>query len=191
MHEPKGCLVAVVGPSGAGKDTVLAAVAKRASGAGDILFVRRVITRAEGPGEDNEAMTPEAFHTAEAAGQFCLSWSAHDLSYALPAAALAHTLAGGIAVANLSRRALAPAATIFPCMAVIEVTAPVEVLRDRLLARGRETEKQVDARLARAVPLDVPVFARLHVRIDNSGLLADSVDRFVDALTLLRQPETI
>jgi ribose 1,5-bisphosphokinase len=188
---PKGCLVAVVGPSGAGKDTVLAAAAERASGAYGVLFVRRVITRSEGPGEDNEAMTPEAFCAAQAAGRFCLSWSAHDLSYALPASALAHTLAGGVAVANMSRRALAPAATIFPCLAVIEITAPGEVLRARLLARGRETERQVDARLARAVPLDVPGLARLHVRIDNSGPLADSVDRFVDALALLRQPETI
>ena len=74
---------------------------------------------------------------------------------------------------------------------MIEITAPGEVLRARLLARGRETERQVDARLARAVPLDVPGSTRLHVRIDNSGPLAGSVDRFVDALALLRQPETI
>ncbi|QOG05260.1 phosphonate metabolism protein/1,5-bisphosphokinase (PRPP-forming) PhnN [Aureimonas sp. OT7] len=191
MRDPKGCLVAVVGPSGAGKDTVLAAVAARTGGAHDIMFVRRVITRTEGPGEDNEAMTPDAFRAADATGQFCLSWSAHDLSYALPASALAHTLAGGIAVANLSRRALAPASKLFPCLAVIEITAPGDILRARLLARGRETEEQVDARLARAVPLDVPASARLHVRIDNSGPLAAGVDRFVDALTLLRQPETI
>ncbi len=190
MREPEGCLVAVVGPSGAGKDTVLAAVAEREAGNPDMMFVRRIITRAQGAGEDNEAMTPEAFRAAEATGRFSLSWNAHELSYALPASALAHTRAGGIAVANLSRRALAPASKIFPCLAVIEITAPGEVLRARLLARGRETEEQVDARLARAVPLDVPASARLHVRIDNSGPLAGSIGRFVEALARLRQPAT-
>lgn len=186
MLEPKGCLVAVVGPSGAGKDTVLAAVAERLADARDTIFVRRIITRTEGMGEDNEAMTPDAFRAAEATGRFCLSWAAHGLSYALPVSARNHTLHGGIAIANLSRRALAPAATVFPSLAVVEITAPGAVLRARLIARGRETADQVDARLARTVPLDVPASARLHVRIDNSGPLGDGVERFLEALSLLR-----
>ena len=78
-------LVLVVGPSGAGKDSLLNAA--RAAFADDprIHFVRRVITRPADPGgEDHEPVNEAGF----AARSFALSWSAHGLSDGIPAEAL-------------------------------------------------------------------------------------------------------
>ena len=58
-----GRLILVVGPSGAGKDTLIdAAVARRAG----LARARRVVTRPEeAGGEDFEAVTPERFELME------------------------------------------------------------------------------------------------------------------------------
>ena len=50
---------------------------------------------------------------------------------------------------NGSRAALAPARGVFPDLAVIRITAPSPVLMERLLARGRETRAEIEARMQR------------------------------------------
>ena len=95
-------LFAVVGPSGAGKDTLMAAAAHRPG----VALVRRVITRpAEAGGEDFEGVTPEAFAARKARGAFALDWEAHGLRYGIPH----DQLRGGDVIFNGSRAAL-PAA---------------------------------------------------------------------------------
>ena len=57
-----GCLVLVVGPSGAGKDTLLRRAAAALRDEGRYCFVRRYITRPAGdPHEDHVALTEEEF----------------------------------------------------------------------------------------------------------------------------------
>lgn len=85
----------------------------------------------------------------------------------MPALQVAEHLAGRNVLFNGSRHALDAAATLFPHLRVIRVAAPSAVLRDRLLARGRETAEEIDARIARA-NYDVP--AALHVTdVVNGG----------------------
>jgi|SRR5271166_6572760 len=142
-------LVLVVGPSGAGKDTLLDAA--RAALADDprFRFVRRVITRpAEAGGELHEAVSDAEF----AARDFALTWQAHGLRYGIPATIAADLAAGRVVVANVSRSVIAAAAGRFP-VRVIEITAPPEVLAARLATRGREGVADVAARLARSVAL--------------------------------------
>jgi ribose 1,5-bisphosphokinase len=67
--------VLVVGPSGAGKDTVLAYARQHLAGYEHVVFPRRVITRPPGPGEDYESVTEAEFATR----RFALSWAAHGL----------------------------------------------------------------------------------------------------------------
>src|SRR5258708_1339198 len=125
-------LVLVVGPSGAGKDTLLEAARRALADDPRFRFVRRVITRpADAGGEAHEAVTEEEF----ARRAFALQWQAHGLHYGIPA----ETIVGGpvVVVANVSRTVVADAARRFPTR-VIEVTAPVEVLAARLAARARE-----------------------------------------------------
>ncbi|HEY1935858.1 MAG TPA: phosphonate metabolism protein/1,5-bisphosphokinase (PRPP-forming) PhnN [Acetobacteraceae bacterium] len=142
-------LVLVVGPSGAGKDTLLNAARQALADDTRYRFVRRVITRpAEAGGEDHEPVSDAEFATRALA----LSWEAHGLRYGIPADVADDVARGVVVVANVSRSVIAEAATVFP-VRVIEVTAPAEVLAARLAARGRETAADVAARLARRVAL--------------------------------------
>ena len=173
-----GRLIAVVGPSGVGKDSVIAAIAEAWPEARP---VRRTITRpADAGGEDFEAVTPETFRAMRAAGRFCLWWEAHGLGYGLPAALPADIAAGGIRLANLSRRVLDRAAALFPGLEILELTARPDVLARRLHARGREDADDIARRLTRdAVPF--PATARV-IRISNDGALDRTVAAALDAL---------
>ncbi|MDR0808786.1 MAG: phosphonate metabolism protein/1,5-bisphosphokinase (PRPP-forming) PhnN [Gemmobacter sp.] len=135
----------IVGPSGAGKDTLIrGALAARP----DLRLVRRVITRPTAAGgEDFDGVAPEDFAAREARGDFALTWEAHGLSYGLPKGQF--TDAGDV-IFNGSRAALPEAARVFPGLRVILVTAPGIVLAARLAARRRETVEDIRARLSRA-----------------------------------------
>ena len=167
-------LVLVVGPSGAGKDTLLDAARRALAGDPRFHFVRRVITRpADAGGEVHEAVTEEEF----AARDFALQWQVHGLRYGIPADAIE---AGVVSVANVSRTIIADAARRFR-VRVIEVTAPPDILAARLASRGREDASDVATRLARsvAVPDGVSI-----ATVVNNGTLKEGVHRFVAALRL-------
>jgi len=173
-------LVLVVGPSGAGKDSLLNAAREVFRDDARIHFARRVITRprdhgrSDRGGEDHEPVTGAEF----AVRDFALSWTAHGLSYGIPAEVLR---AAPVVVANISRGAIAEAAARYP-VRVIEVTAPPAVLAARLKARGRESADDVARRLSRlaAIPDGVTV-----TTVCNDGSLAGGVERFVAALMLI------
>ena len=149
-------LFLVVGPSGAGKDTLMAAASNLLSGEKRVRFVRRVVTRAANPdGEQHEPVTESEFARREAAGGFALSWRAHGLRYGIPADITLDLQAGRVVVANVSRAVVADAATRFD-IRVLEVTASADILARRLAARGREDAVDVARRLSRAIELPMP-----------------------------------
>lgn len=175
-----GALVAIVGPSGAGKDSVMAGAARHPELDPRVRFARRTVTRAPRPdAEDHDSLDEAAFARAAAAGAFSLHWAAHGLRYGLGSAARDDVGRGLAVVANLSRRVLGEAAARFPRLHVVEVTAEPAVLLRRLTARGREDGASVRERIARRAPVALPAGAAGHVLIDNSGDLADAVERLV------------
>jgi ribose 1,5-bisphosphokinase len=149
-----GAFVAIVGPSGAGKDTLIAHARTALAADAGFVFVRRLVTRGTNAFEDHDTIDPASFEAGHAAGSFALSWHAHGLGYALPAETLAAVQAGSVAVCNLSRSVLAEARRRFPRVAVVLVTAPPEVLAVRLTARGRESAEAVAERLRREAACD-------------------------------------
>lgn len=170
-------LVVVVGPSGAGKDTLMALARTALAGDDRFVFARREITRPQDAGgEDHIAVTLEEFAARRAAGAYALCWEAHGLSYGIPATAIAP---GRVTIANISRGRIAEAAAKFPTM-VLEITAPPAVLAARLAARGRETTADIAARLAREVPLPPGVAV---TRVMNDGTPQQGAGAIVAALT--------
>ncbi|MBC7133942.1 Ribose 1,5-bisphosphate phosphokinase PhnN [Pseudoruegeria aquimaris] len=177
-----GALFAIVGPSGAGKDTLMRAAAQRLPA---LHLVRRVITRPSAAGgEDFEGVSEAEFARRLAAGEFVLHWQAHGLRYGIPAQVREVLGEGRQAIFNGSRAMLAEARAQFPALRVIHVTARPEVLAARLAARGRESTEDIAARLARAeIGLPAGIEA---IEIDNSGALEAAVEALVAAL----QPES-
>ncbi len=175
-----GRFIAVVGPSGVGKDSVMDALCKAMP---DMVRCRRVITRApDAGGEDYEPVDEDTFHTRAERGDFALWWQAHDLFYGVPNDVHTHLERGCDVVANLSRSKLTEAQAVFPHFQVLSLTASPAVLEDRLAGRGRETASEREKRLARAnLPLPDGLVV---IEIDNSGALDKAVAAARDALQL-------
>jgi len=174
---PSGCMIVVVGPSGAGKDSLMALAASRLAGRSDIAFVRRMVTRAgDAGGEAHRPVSPDEFEATAAAGGFAVFWRAHGHGYGIPAATIEAVRSGRCLVANGSRAALADFAAVYPSLAVIRVTADRDCLMARLTARGRETAAEVSARLDRPEP-SLPAGLTVYT-VDNSGDLAEAGRRF-------------
>jgi ribose 1,5-bisphosphokinase len=176
-----GRFVLVVGPSGAGKDTLIAGARAVLEKAG-VVFARRIVTREATVFEDNESVEPSAFEAALAAGQYALYWHAHGLSYALPIAIEAALRQGRHVVANVSRGVVGAARRRYPAVVVVMVTARPEVLAARLAGRARPSDGPVEERLKRADKVFEEPW-QPDVVIDNSGDVADGVAALIRAIT--------
>jgi len=173
-----GRFIAIVGPSGVGKDSVMEAMAARDP---RLVLARRVITRPSGAGgEDFEGVSAKEFEARHEAGQFALCWSAHGLHYGVPVSVDTMLQAGRDVLANLSRTMLETARTRFQHSEVIALTATRDVLENRLRVRGREDSEAIAGRLRRSdytLPKSIPA----HV-IDNSGPLEQTVEQALGLL---------
>ena len=179
-----GTLILVVGPSGAGKDTLINAARMHFEGDKRIVFAPRFITREDQIGEQHETVSSAEFARIENEGGFFLSWRAHGLAYGI-AADVQETLASGGSVAlNVSRRIIGEARRKWPRTHVIQVTARPEVLRTRLLARGRETADGIGRRLERGGEIRLAEADWLS-ELDNSADLASAVAQFTVLISRL------
>lgn len=172
-----GRLFVVLGPSGAGKDTLIAGAAAARP---DLVWARRVITRPEAAGgEPFESATRGAFERRRRAGEFAVWWEAHGLLYGVPITIRAALDEGRDVVFNGSRGALGQARLVFPRLQAILVTAPKRVLAARLAARGREDSASIEARMARAA-WPAPKGARV---VRNGGSVETGVAALLEALS--------
>ena len=192
-----------MGPSGSGKDSLLQA-ARASLEARGCRFARRVITRsAESVGEDALGVTPAEFERLEGEGAFALSWRANGLAYGIPREIDDWLSAGQDVLINGSRGHLEAARHRYPQLLAVLLQVDEEVLRQRLLARGRETPEQIEQRLARSRELQVgsalsplPLAGEGPgeragqadtVILDNSGPLQQTVTRLLQLLDETRQ----
>lgn len=150
-----GSLVLIVGPSGAGKDTLIAYARERLAGEAAIVFPRRTVTREADPAlEDHAAVSAEMFDRMTVGGGFALHWHANGLSYGVPAEIDDSIAAGRMVVVNVSRGVVSTARNLYVNVLPVQITAPPEILADRLLRRGRERGKEIGRRLMRAGSVD-------------------------------------
>lgn len=174
-------LIFLVGPSGSGKDSLIDASRARLEAAG-VKIARRVITRsAESKGEAAQGVPPEGFAAMLAAGEFAMYWRANGLDYGIPTQVDRWLEEGHPVLVNGSRAYLAEARRRYPGLLAIMLEVRPEILRQRLLTRGRESEAQVEQRLARGVSLQGEVEADVH-RLDNSASLEIAVQALLELL---------
>jgi ribose 1,5-bisphosphokinase len=171
-----GTFVAVIGPSGSGKDSIIESARAALEGDGGIVFPRRRITRPAGPGEDHLPVSESDFDDAAQRGEFALTWRAHGLAYGIPSHVTDIVASGGVVVANVSRAVLEQLPGLFPSIRVVRVTVSEEVRLARIVARGREDRAAAAARAARPDPApDHPV----DLEIVNDGTLEQAAAALV------------
>jgi len=177
-----GRLVYVIGPSGAGKDSVLQYLLRVCTPFAGAHLARRTITRpANAGGEQHEAVAPIEFEVLQQAGAFAMTWHAHGLSYGIRHEELAPLHQGRWVFVNGSRAWLPHLQRGWPEAVVVCVEASDDVRSKRLQDRGREDSAAVMQRLTRVVDSTLPPGA---VCIRNDGDLEDAVA----ALCLALQP---
>ena len=146
-----GKLVLVVGPSGAGKDTLLSLARAACTEDPTIVFTRRVVTREASSAEDNEQMSPDGFREAKDRGAFAVSWEAHGHCYGLSRSIDDDLRSGRTVVANVSRAVIGKIRLAYANVFVVLITAPAEVLAARLAMRKRGSDGNIAQRLTRTV----------------------------------------
>ena len=176
-----GVFVAVAGPSGAGKDTLINYARERLASRQQFVFVRRIITRdADAKSEDHDTLDTAQLSAAERSGAFALVWEAHGLRYALPKSVDADLAAGRVVIANISRQIIDELQYRYANVALVVVSAHRDVIAQRLAARGRESQEQIAARLGRVAVEDTVRYEA--IRIENSGPKEQAGERFVSVL---------
>ena len=172
-------LIFVIGPSGAGKDSLLNSLRQDVAAMTDTItppplyFAKRTITRNhEQSNEDHEGVDASNFESLVKSDAFAMHWFANGLYYGIRHQELAPMSEGTWVMVNGSRAYLEEAKQCFPGLTVLFITAPVEVLRERLLSRGRENAQAIEARLHRLQ--DVGLEPQ-DLCVSNDGSLEDSV----------------
>jgi len=150
-------LIYVVGASGSGKDSLMRYARERLAAEPGICFAHRYITRpADAGGENHVALTPEEFAARRQARLFALHWRSHAQQYGV-GIEINQWLAKGITVVvNGSREYLEEARQGYPEIVPIYIVVPEVQLRERLLARGRESPDQIEQRLSRNREVPAP-----------------------------------
>lgn len=173
-----GLWVFVCGPSGAGKDSVLGWAAQELAERQDIVFARRLVTRAAHPGSDHDVVTAEQFGQLVDSGGLAWHWQAHGFHYGIAAHYAALVAAGHVVVVNGSRGHVSTLKTAAP-LRVVQIEVDTVQLSARLAQRKRDTPQEVARRLERNA-----LFSGLnaHCTIVNQNELAHAGRQLVDYL---------
>jgi len=179
-HSKAGWLLALVGASGVGKDTLLSELREHFQQDDQVHIATRIITRPLQPGaEQHQAVDHAVFEQWHREARFAVSWTAHGLHYAL-SACTRRLIAekGAIVIANGSRSALPQIRNAYPRTSVVHLTARPELLAERLKSRGRESRADIVKRLSRnqALQIEGP-----NVReIENNGEVSIALRAMVE-----------
>ena len=169
-------LIVVVGPSGAGKDSVLRAWLQHAAAHSTtrLHVAQRAVTRPANGHEAHEPITPATWHRGVEDREFALHWHANNLYYGVRWRELGPLMQGTWVILNGSRGALPQVRKRAPAAHIVHITASPDLLAERLAARGREDAAEIRARLLRSPPV------KADFTVDNSGSLSDTVSALDD-----------
>jgi ribose 1,5-bisphosphokinase len=178
-------LIYVVGPSGAGKDSLLIWLRQHLPSDLPIHWARRTIDRPCIPdSEMHESVNTLEFNWLLDAQKLAMHWDANEHKYGIRNAELRPLAQQHWVFLNGSRAHLPHATHLYPGLTVLHITADIEVLRHRLLRRGRESHAAIENRLQRAVEWTAPPGCRL-IEIHNNDSLESSGKNLLNALYAL------
>jgi ribose 1,5-bisphosphokinase len=180
-----GPLVYVMGPSGAGKDSVMNRARVLLPAEAPVFFAHRYITRpADVGGENHVALSETEFVLRRDHGLFAFDWEAHGNRYAIGREVETWRNAGLTVVVSGSREHFLRADGLDADTQPVLITASAQHLAERLSARGREGNGAAAERLGRgeAYTVDDP---RL-VTIVNDGALEAAAEAFVSLIARLQ-----
>ncbi len=170
-----GRLIAVVGPSGSGKDTLLKEIKKHLTA----YFPARYITRQPHPNDENyHSVTKQEFKNLIYNDMLAFHWSAHGLRYGIPVDIKVALSTNQIVIFNCSRSHLKPIIKDYTNLEIINIVASKDILRQRLLGRGRETLNEIDKRLLRE-HVNLPGTPKT---VDNSSTVEDGIRNLLEAI---------
>jgi guanylate kinase len=148
---PGALLVILSGPSGVGKDTIIAALQAR-SRQPDYHYVVTCTTRAPRPGEvDGHSyrfMTPAGFHALREAGELLESAEVHGNWYGTPRDDVRRALVAGLdVILKIDVQGAQSVKELVPEALLIFLVPPsLEALFERLRARATETADELEVR---------------------------------------------
>ncbi|MFM9993554.1 MAG: phosphonate metabolism protein/1,5-bisphosphokinase (PRPP-forming) PhnN [Burkholderiaceae bacterium] len=177
-----GKIIYVIGPSGAGKDSLMKWVLQHKSASMNFHWAKRIVTRhpTEGEGTD-EYVSAESFEKLLSSHMLAMHWSAHDIEYGILKSDLLCIESDTMVFINGSRSYLSQAIELFPKLCAVHITASAKTLEQRLYQRARESQDKILARLSR------PELARPDLNIPwlemlNEGSLEDGGNKILSFL---------
>jgi ribose 1,5-bisphosphokinase len=175
-----------MGPSGAGKDSVIGRARTQLSVDLPVVFAHRYITRpADAGGENHVALSRSEFALRRAHGLFAFHWQAHGNDYGVGLEIDAWRRTGLTVVVSGSREHFQRLGGIDQNTVPVLITAPAEQLQERLLKRGREESLASAERLRRGLAHEIEGSSL--ITIVNDGQLDEAAAAFVRLLATLRR----
>ena len=167
-----GYLFLVVGPSGAGKDTLIDYVTIKLP----VIKVKRYITRLPNAFEDFISVSVSDFNKMD----FFLKWGSYDKQYGISAEVLSGLKSDRHFIINVSRDVISEAKSKWAKTFVISLSVSKEVLVKRALERGRDSPEEIKKRLDR----DFTVSADFTVDSSNpdASVAGDKIVGFIKKL---------
>ena len=189
MMKHWGTLVLVVGPSGAGKDSIIRGAQEVFNSNSKFVFPRRIVTRkSDAASEDHDSVSEMDFALSVAKGDYAVWWKAHGNSYGLPISIDDDLRIGRTVIFNCSRTVVGEVQKHYPKVVVADVQVSEGQLVDRIVARGRETRDEAIERASRVVPPFPTDTASFPIRNDSSLDLA--ISTFCNLLRMLNDAGT-
>jgi len=154
----------------------------------EFYFTTREITRPRNEGaEQHIAVSESEFHLQNDAAQYAIIWHAHSTWYGISRTIDDRLAESKVVVFNGSRAAINEIKKRFTGIKIIYITAPDNIIADRLTSRGRESDPQVKERIARNEQLAVIPEGVIH--LSNSGSLQQTLEKFVGILQKISKDE--
>ncbi len=152
-HMPAGCLYCIVAPSGAGKSSLVAALLEKDAGIKlSISYTTRPPRPGEVEGREYRFVTREKFEALIAADEFLEHAEVYGNLYGTSRRWIETTRASGADVLlEIDWQGALQVRKLFPDMTYIYILPPsIEVLRERLIKRGKDSAEVIERRLAAA-----------------------------------------